>query len=368
SSLHVVHGVYATLYAPWWYRLLGAKVGRDAEISSALGLVPDMLTLGDETFIADAVMLGDEHIDGGWMSMQPTVISKRSFVGNGAYIPDGTVLPENVLIGVHSTAPANARMKNGDTWLGSPPLHLPAREETAGFPESLTFKPSPGRRLARGLIEGFRIVAPHAIVISVGYTIVLKVMPYAGEGLWWTVIGYLTLSGLLYGLGTYLFVVALKWLLMGCYRKRSSPMWTSFVWLSEGVTNLFEGIAVPNFMRYLRGTPWLPVAFNLLGCHIGKGVYMDTTDITEFDCVYISDYSELNALTCPQTHLFEDRVMKIDDVRIADRVYLAPRSAVLYSAEVGSGAWLGPLTLVMKGESIPAASKWSGCPAAPTAA
>jgi non-ribosomal peptide synthetase-like protein len=368
SSLHVVHGVYATLYAPWWYRLLGAKVGRDAEISSALGLVPDMLTLGDETFIADAVMLGDEHIDGGWMSMQPTVISKRSFVGNGAYIPDGTVLPENVLIGVHSTAPANARMKNGDTWLGSPPLHLPAREETAGFPESLTFKPSPGRRLARGLIEGFRIVAPHAIVISVGYTIVLKVMPYAGEGLWWTVIGYLTLSGLLYGLGTYLFVVALKWLLMGRYRKRSSPMWTSFVWLSEGVTNLFEGIAVPNFMRYLRGTPWLPVAFNLLGCHIGKGVYMDTTDITEFDCVYIGDYSELNALTCPQTHLFEDRVMKIDDVRIADRVYLAPRSAVLYSAEVGSGAWLGPLTLVMKGESIPAASKWSGCPAAPTAA
>ncbi|MDT7516151.1 Pls/PosA family non-ribosomal peptide synthetase [Rhodoferax mekongensis] len=368
SSLHVVHGVYATLYAPWWYRLLGAKVGRDAEISSALGLVPDMLTLGDETFIADAVMLGDEHIDGGWMSMQPTVISKRSFVGNGSYIPDGTVLPENVLIGVHSTAPANARIKNGDTWLGSPPLHLPAREETAGFPESLTFKPSPGRRLARGLIEGFRIVAPHAIVISVGYTIVLKVMPYAGEGLWWTVIGYLTTSGLLYGLGTYLFVVALKWLLMGRYRKRSTPMWTSFVWLSEGVTNLFEGIAVPNFMRYLRGTPWLPIAFNVLGCHIGKGVYMDTTDITEFDCVYIGDYSELNALTCPQTHLFEDRVMKIDDVRIADRVYLAPRSAVLYSAEVGSGAWLGPLTLVMKGESIPATSKWSGCPAAPTAA
>jgi non-ribosomal peptide synthetase-like protein len=368
SSLHVVHGVYATLYAPWWYRLLGAKVGRDAEISSALGLVPDMLTLGDETFIADAVMLGDEHIDGGWMTMRPTVISKRSFVGNGSYIPDGTILPENVLIGVHSTAPANAQMREGDTWLGSPPLHLPAREETAGFPEYLTFKPSAGRRLARGLIEAFRIVAPHAIVISVGYTIVLKVMPYAGEGLWWTAVGYLTLAGLLYGLGTYLFVVALKWLLMGRYRKRSTPMWTPFVWLSEGVTNLFEGIAVPNFMRYLRGTPWLPLAFNLLGCHIGKGVYMDTTDITEFDCVHIGDHSELNALTCPQTHLFEDRIMKIDEVHIGSRVYLGPRSAVLYSAEVGNDAWLGPLTLVMKGESIPPASKWTGCPAAPAVA
>ncbi len=78
SSLHVLHGVYATVYAPLWYRLLGAKVGRDAEISSALGLVPDMLTLGDETFIADAVMLGDEKIDGGWMSLRPTVISRRT--------------------------------------------------------------------------------------------------------------------------------------------------------------------------------------------------------------------------------------------------------------------------------------------------
>jgi non-ribosomal peptide synthetase-like protein len=131
---------------------------------------------------------------------------------------------------------------------------------------------------------------------------------------------------------------------------------------------LYEGIAVPNFMRYLRGTPWLPLAFNLLGSRIGKGVYLDTTDITEFDCVHIGDHSELNALSCPQTHLFEDRVMKIDHVHIGARVYIGPRGAVLYSASVADDAWLGPLTLVMKGESIPAASRWSGCPAAPTRA
>ena len=365
SSLAVLHGVYATVYAPIWYRLLGAKVGRDAEISSALGLVPDMLTLGDETFIADAVMLGDESIEGGWMSMQPTVISRRSFVGNGSYIPDGTTLPENVLIGVHSSAPANAQMKDGDTWLGSPPIHLPAREETSGFPEHLTYRPSAFRRLLRGLIEAFRIVAPHAIVISVGYTVVLNIMPLAGDGRWGAVTLYLTGAGLFYGLGTYVFVAAIKWAFMGRYNKRSVPMWTPFVWLSEGVTNLYEGIAVPNFLRYLRGTPLLPVALNLLGCHIGKGVYLDTTDITEFDCVHIGDHSELNALACPQTHLFEDRVMKIDHVRIGQRVTMGPRSAVLYSAVVGDNAQLGALTLVMKGEFIPAASSWKGCPAAP---
>jgi len=365
SSLAVLHGVYATVYAPFWYRLLGAKVGRDAEISSALGLVPDMLTLGDETFIADAVMLGDENIEGGWMTLQPTVISRRSFVGNGSYIPDGTILPENVLIGVHSTVPANHQVQDGQTWLGSPPLNLPARETTSGFPENLTYRPSPIRRLARGLIEAFRIVAPHAIVTAVGYTVVLNTMPFASAGDWNTVVLYLTAAGLFYGVGTFFFIAALKWSLIRRYKKCSVPMWTPFVWLSEAMTNLYEGIAVPNFLRYLRGTPLLPVALNFLGCHIGKGVYLDTTDITEFDCVSIGDYSELNALACPQTHLFEDRVMKVDHVSIGKRVYMGPRSAVLYSAVVADNAQLGALTLVMKGEFIPAATSWKGCPAAP---
>ncbi|NBF08734.1 Pls/PosA family non-ribosomal peptide synthetase [Pseudomonas sp. Fl4BN1] len=368
ASLNVLSGLYATIYAPFWYRLLGAKVGRDAEISTAQGVIPDMLTLGDETFIADAVMLGDEQVDGGWMSIQPTVIAHRSFVGNGSYIPDGTVLPENVLIGVHSFAPRNSELKDGDTWLGSPPINLPAREQVSGYPPSLTFHPSPLRRLTRGLIEGLRIVTPHAVVIAVGYTVMLDLMPLAAADRWGAVLGYLALIGLAYAVGNFLFVAALKWLLVGRYRKRADPMWTPFVWLSEGITSLYEGMAAPNLMRFLRGTPWLPPAFNLLGCKIGRGVYMDTTDITEFDCVHIGDHSELNAGACPQTHLFEDRVMKIDQVHIGERVYMGPRSSVLYSAQVGNDAHLGALTLVMKGEHIPQASRWAGCPAAPARA
>ena len=365
ASLNILHGIYATVFAPSWYRLLGAKVGRDAEISTAQGLIPDLLTLGDETFIADAVMLGDEEIDGGWMTLRATVVSRRSFVGNGAYVPDGTVLPENVLIGVHTRAPANAQMRAGETWLGSPPINLPAREENSGYPEELTFRPSRMRRLGRTLVESCRIITPHAAVIAVGYTVVLNVMPLADAEHWGAVIWYLNIAGLLYGVGTLIFVALLKWLLLGRYDKIASPMWTPFVWISEGVTSLYVGFTVPNFMRYLRGTPWLPIAFSLLGSRIGRGVYLDTTDFDEFDCVHIGDFSELNALTCPQTHLFEDRIMKIDHVRIGSQVSLGARSSVLYSAVVGNNVRLGPLTLVMKGESIPASSHWQGCPASP---
>jgi len=365
ASLAMLHGVYATVYAPFWYRLLGAKVGRDAEISTAVGLLPDMLTLGDETFVADNVMLGDEKVDGGWMTLEPTELMRRSFVGNSSYVPSGSILPENVLIGVRSCVPPNQAMKSGETWFGSPPFHLPARETVCGFPDHLTFRPSFRRRIARGLIEAFRIIAPNSIITAFGYTVVNVVMPIAAAGRWSMVIFALVMAGLMFGICAALFVLALKWVLIGRYTARSAPMWTPFVWLSEAVTSMYEGIAIPNFLLYLRGTPWLPTMMRLFGAKIGKGVYLDSTDITEFDCVAIGDHSELNAFASPQTHLFEDRVMKIDHVKIGSQVTLGAYSIVLFGAEVGDRANIGPLSVIMKGEFIPAGTSWQGCPAGP---
>jgi non-ribosomal peptide synthetase-like protein len=365
SSLAVLYGIYATVYSSTWYRLLGAKVGRDAEISTALGVVPDMLTLGDETFIADAVMLGDEQIDGGWMSVAPTRIAARTFVGNGAYVPDGTQLPENVLIGVLSAVPRTGQIHSGQTWVGSPAMELPARETTKDYPEHLTFRPSWRRRVARGVVEAFRMAAPHALSIAAGYAIVLGAMPLAAQEHWAQVALVLALAGLLFGLASFVFVALFKWIFIGRYHQRQIPMWTPFVWLSEATTNMYEGMTIPNFMRYLRGTPWLPVAFNLLGAKIASSTYMDTTDITEFDCVEIGEHSELNALSCPQTHLFEDRVMKVGTVRIGSRVTVGARSTILYGAQIADGVRLGPMTLVMKGEDLPAGTAWHGIPATP---
>ena len=363
ASLHVLHGVYATVYAPFWYRLLGAKVGRGAEISTAMGVVPDMLTLGDETFIADAVMLGDEQVDGGWMSLDYTVIGRRSFVGNGAYVPDGTTLPPDVLIGVQSKAPESEMMMPGETWVGSPAVSLPSREMLKGFPDSMTFRPTVWRRIGRGLVEAARIVTPLSIIIGVGYVIVLTAMPAAAQGDWLSLAIELSVSGIYYGIGSFFFVVALKWLLIGRYKPRAEPMWTPFVWVSEGLTSIYESIAVPNFLEFLRGTPLLPFMLRLLGVKIGRGVYMDTTDVTEYDCVQIGDHSELNAWSGPQTHLFEDRVMKIGCVQIGERVTVGIRSTILYDSRINDGVMIGPLTLVMKGEALPAESAWIGSPA-----
>jgi non-ribosomal peptide synthetase-like protein len=359
----VLHGLYASMFAPTWLRLMGAKVGRGAEVSTAAGIVPDLLSLGDYSFIADGVMLGDEEQRDGWMVLRPTSIGNRSFVGNGAYVSDGAAVPDDVLIGVQTRTPDNGQLKSGQMWIGSPPLLLPARECLSGFDDSLTFHPSRMRRLGRGIVEALRIVLPLAVVIAAGYLIIQLVMPIAGEEKWLQMAAALALAGCLFGLGSFLLVVVLKWTLIGRYRPLAAPMWTPFVWLSEAVTNLYESLAVPNLLNFLRGTPMLPWALRLLGAHIGKGVYLDTTDVTEFDCVTIGDEAELNSMCGPQTHLFEDRVMKIGLVEIGAGVTIGPSSTILYDTQIGDRAQLGPLTLVAKGERLPADTCWEGSPA-----
>ncbi len=92
---------------------------------------------------------------------------------------------------------------------------------------------------------------------------------------------------------------------------------------------------------------------------------MDMTDITEFDCIEVGNYCALNMVSALQTHLYEDRVMKVGRVRLGDGVSVGAGSTVLYDTHVGDYAQLGPLTVVMKGESLPPNSRWVGAPAEP---
>ena len=365
ASLETLHGLYASVFASTWLRLMGAKIGRRTEISTATGVIPDLLNIGDDSFVADGVTLGDEEQRGGWMSLQTTTIGRRTFLGNGAYVADGAVIPDDLLIGVQTRTPPNESMRPQQVWLGSPAVLLPAREGDLGFDLSLTFRPSTARWCARTIIESLRIVLPMSFVIATGYLIVHLVMPYAEEEQWLRAIGALSLAGCLYGVASFVLILAMKWILVGRYRPGAHPMWSLFVWLSEAVTCAYESLAVPNFLDFLRGTPMLPWALRLLGTRIGRRVFMDTTDVTEFDCVAIGDEAELNHSCGPQTHLFEDRVMKIGEISIGARTSVGAASTILYDSSVGDDARLGPLTLVTKGESIPASSYWTGSPARP---
>ena len=139
-------------------------------------------------------------------------------------------------------------------------------------------------------------------------------------------------------------------------------MWTPGVWITEGITTIYEALAVPFFLEFLKGTPWLPIFLRLLGVKTGKRVWMNTTDITEYDLVSIGDDTAMNFDCGPQTHLFEDRVMKVGSIKIGERNSIGAGSIILYDSELGDDVTIEPLSLVMKGEKIPAGGTWGGSP------
>ncbi|GAA2900573.1 non-ribosomal peptide synthetase [Pseudonocardia halophobica] len=362
-SLEMTNSLYATLYTVPWLRALGARVGPGAEVSTVAHVDPDLLTLGRESFVADMASAGGATFHRGWVSFRTTEVGERAFVGNAALLPPGSRLGAGSLVGVQ-TVPPPAGVPADSAWLGSPAMHLPARQDSGDFAEGLTFRPSRRRVAERLGIEFLRICLPSSLIAVAVYLYLqaLSTMAAVGAPLWAAVV-VAPLLAVLFGVLVTGAVAAVKWLAVGTYRSRVEPLWSRFVRRSEFVTGLYEAAAVPAMLQLFRGTPLLPPALRLLGARIGRRTYLATTYLTEFDLVDIGDDAAIGRDASLQTHLFEDRVMKMSTVRIGAGATVGDRAVVLYDAAVGEGTALEPLSLVMKGESLPPHTRWRGIPA-----
>ena len=365
-ALRFVHPIYATLFVGPWYRALGVKVGRRAEISTAAAIVPDLVEIGPESFIADAVLFGAAKVEPGAIRLERTSIGRRTFIGNSALLPTGTHVGDEVLIGVLSKPPEEdkATMNSGTTWFGSPAICLPVRQSVGLFDEGARFNPSKRLVTTRLVIESIRAILSLTIFLSF-FSLMLSVVGDISEGPhgWLDILLAFPFLYLAFCIACGLSLAAIKWIVVGRYRATTAPLWSTFVWRTELVTATYENLAVPNLMEPLRGTFWLPAYLRLLGCKIGKRCYIDTTDVTEHDLVEIGDDVAINDLAGLQTHLFEDRVMKVSGIKVEDRATIGSLAIVLYDAEIGADAQLGDLSVVMKGESLPAGTSWEGSPA-----
>jgi non-ribosomal peptide synthetase-like protein len=368
-SLIVLHPIYATVYVSTLFRALGAKVGKNTEISTASSVTHPLLEIGKGSFVADAVTLGESDVRGQQLILEKTTIGNSSFVGNSALIPQGYNLPGHMLIGVLSTPPTIAQLKeqNARNWFGSPAIALPRRQESHPYSLRLTTFPTLGRRLARGIIELIRVLIPETVILCCSILFIAYGHDLLVNCKWWQIMLQLPFYYLFFmGLPAFLFTVLLKWVFIGKYKPEHKPMWTSKVWRSEAITSTYEALAVPFFLYYLQGTFWLPLALKLMGVKTGKRIFMNTTDITEHDMVSIGDDTAMNEDSGPQTHLFEDRVMKVGAVKIGKRTSIGSRSIILYDSEIGDDVELEALSLVMKGETLQAGSTWTGSPVRPS--
>lgn len=366
QSLALNNTLYATLYTPVWLRALGAHVGRGAEVSTIANIDPDMLTVEDGAFVADMASVGSATYCNGHVAFRPTTVGTRAFVGNASFIPSGTHLGDGSLIGVQSVPPVTGAAP-GSSWLGSPAIYLPRREMYDEFTEAQTFKPSARQVRRRYVIEFFRIVLPASILGLFTFVTLLTVSTISTSVPMPVLVLATPAIALVSSLVIVLGVAALKWIVVGRYRRRVEPLWSGFVRRTEFVTGIYEGVAVPALLAMLAGTPLLAPLLRLFGARIGARTLIDTTYLTEFDLVEIGDDVTVGSHASLQTHLFEDRVMKMSTISLRDGASVGSRAVVLYDSVLGEESALAPLSLVMKGESLLPGTSWRGIPAQPAA-
>ncbi|PRY51626.1 non-ribosomal peptide synthetase-like protein [Knoellia remsis] len=352
--------LYSSSLTPAWLRALGADLGPDVEASTVL-LIPKFTRVGAGAFLADDTLVAGYELGGGWLRVERVRIGKHAFVGNSGMAAPGRKVPKQGLVAVLSAAPRRKKAKAGTSWLGSPPR--PLRREGSEVDTSRTFTPATRLRVARALVEALRAV-PVWLHVAIVVLVVGAIEWLLARGPGWAVLGsglvLLAAGAVAAGIAT-----AAKWLLVGRLSRGNHPLWSSFVWRNELADTFVEVLAAPWFARAATGTLALNVWLRSMGARVGDGVWCETYWLPEADLIHLDDGATVNAGTVVQTHLFHDRVLSMDSVTVARGGTLGPNSVILPAARIGRHATVGPVSLVMRGESVPDRTRWIGNPVGP---
>jgi non-ribosomal peptide synthetase-like protein len=354
-----LYPLYASVATPTWLRLLGMKVGRDVELSTVLA-VPAMTTVDNGAFLADDTMIAPYELSDGRLSVGTVRIGKRVFVGNSGMVGLGRKLPKGSLVGVLSAAPRKA--KRNKSYLGMPPERL--RRASQDTDSSLTYDPPRKLKAARAAVELCRVIpaACTAALLLFAAAALIELADAAG-----LVAATLLAGPVLLGVGALgaALATAAKWALVGRIKTEDQPLWSSFVWRNELADNFIELVAAPWFAESWLGTAPLNLWLRSLGSKIGRGVWCETYWLPEADLIVLGDGATVNRGCVVQTHLFHDRVMSMDVVTLHEGATLGPQCVILPAASIGAAATVGPASLVMRGEGVPARTRWAGNPIAP---
>lgn len=319
-----------------------------------------MMRIKDGAFLADDTMVAAYELGGGWMRVASAKVGRRAFLGNSGMTAPGRTVPKNGLVAVLSATPNRTRA--GSSYIGSPPVLL--ARAAAVDDGARTYASTPALRWARGAVEVCRVVPVlvHGALL-VGTALVLQWLVVTGGWGLAAVVGGVVL--LATGVVAAVVTVAAKWALVGRFRAGEHPLWSPVVWRSELADTFTEVLAAPLFADAVAGSVALVWWLRGLGARIGRGVWCQTYWLPEADLVRLGDGATVGPGCVVQTHLFHDRVMSLDSVTLRDGATLGPHGVILPAAVLDDGATVGPASLVLRGERVPAGSRWVGNPIAP---
>ncbi|MCX8103019.1 MAG: hypothetical protein N3E42_01045 [Candidatus Bipolaricaulota bacterium] len=102
-----------------YYRLLGAKIGKNVQLNAQL-IDCWLVEIEDDAVIGGGAVIVCHVAEGGLLKLKRVRIGKGATVGMGTLVLPGVQIGEGALIGAHSLVLSNKRIPSHTVWVGTP--------------------------------------------------------------------------------------------------------------------------------------------------------------------------------------------------------------------------------------------------------
>ncbi|MFJ8590638.1 Pls/PosA family non-ribosomal peptide synthetase [Streptomyces sp. NPDC093598] len=324
---------------------------------------PYLSRIGAGTMVADGLSLMNAEYSSTSFRLSPAVIGAHNFLGNRIAYPAGGRTGDNCLLATKVAVPVSGPLRHDVGLLGSPCFEIPrsvARDST--FDEL-----KDGNSLRRSLAAKNRhnavTMACHLLTAWLYFFCVALLFAIAASRYpaWGTTV--LALANAVLLPFTLLYYVLLERAVTAAHPPE--PLFCSIYDRRFWRRERYWKVPSETYLHVLDGTPFKSVVWRLLGVRIGARVFDDGCHLTERPMVAVGDDCTLNSGSVLQCHSQEDGTFKSDRSSLGARCTLGVGALVHYGVTVGDGAVLAADSFLMKGETVPEHTRWTGNPAHP---
>ncbi|MCX7114588.1 MAG: amino acid adenylation domain-containing protein [Gammaproteobacteria bacterium] len=357
APTHLIGTPLLTLY----YRLLGAKIGKNCYIGTADIATHDLITIGDDSSIGlDARLLG-YVIEDGWLKIGSITIGSRCFVGARSVVSINTTIQDNAHLDDMSMLPMNSHIPSHQFFSGSPASATHAAPEHIIHQTKRTHHATPLKTFYYGVLHYLCLLFT-LVVYYACYLPALLLITYFHEQTHYLLtvfvaapLGAITFLGLYYlSIGLY------KKILLNKIKPGIYPLQSLYYLRQWTLVKLLDTIEID----VMADTLYFPHFLRFLGAKLGKRVEMGETPHLIPDLVTIQDEgftASAVALAWPSVY---HGSIKYAPVHIDKRGFVGNDSILPLGAHIGADSLLGCMSITPpNNQAANEHSAWLGSPA-----
>ncbi len=120
------------------------------------------------------------------------------------------------------------------------------------------------------------------------------------------------------------------------------------------IHNALTYIVRYTFLEFITPTPLNVMFYKMMGMKVGKGVHINTTNISDPGLIEIGNYVTIGGSATIIAHYGQRGYLVLSKVKIGDGVTIGMKATIMGDVEIGPGAMIAPHELILPKTRIPA--------------